>query len=362
MEKRFLLKREVREQKKLSEDSTHLADSSKRALEQLENQYEKFIDQEYKGAKPEEIFEELKLLGIEERDEQILDIFQKFLDWNYKKGVSTSTLINYTSKLKKIFTHYHIKLDQYALKQGLKYKRQIKEELYALQMEDIEKIIHHSHSRTLPFYFALISTGCRPGEILALRKKDVDFTQERPKLSIRAETTKTGTGRSVWLTKEATHFLKIKMRKLENENDLIFTKCENSWHRVVGADKTFREVLKRAGLSQKYEGKNNRGKITLYSFRSFFFNACADVHREGYAHKMIGHGGYLPQYDRMNDEKKLEWFLDVEPSLTVNSQDRIKALKMQNKELEQVLKEKEDETNRIFELECKIAELTKYAS
>ena len=37
---------------------------------------------------------------------------------------------------------------------------------------------------------------------------------------------------------------------------------------------------------------------------------------------MIGHGGYLPQYDRMDDEKKIKWFLDVEPELTVDQTEK----------------------------------------
>ena len=38
---------------------------------------------------------------------------------------------------------------------------------------------------------------------------------------------------------------------------------------------------------------------------------------------MIGHGGYLPQYDRMSDEKKLEWFLELEPKLLIDNTMRL---------------------------------------
>ena len=48
---------------------------------------------------------------------------------------------------------------------------------------------------------------------------------------------------------------------------------------------------------------------------------------------MIGHGGYLPQYDRMSDEKKIGWFVKVEPQLTVDQSEKYKL------ELEATLKE-----------------------
>ena len=48
---------------------------------------------------------------------------------------------------------------------------------------------------------------------------------------------------------------------------------------------------------------------------------------------MIGHGGYLPQYDRMSDEQKIGWFVKVEPQLTVDQSEKYKL------EMEATLKE-----------------------
>ncbi len=79
----------------------------------------------------------------------------------------------------------------------------------------------------------------------------------------------------------------------------------------------------------------------MYSFRSYFSGVCADTHREAYAHRMIGHGGYLPQYDRWNDQKKLEYYIKVEPDLTVNNEERIKAKQEQIDTEKSELKEKE---------------------
>jgi hypothetical protein len=97
--------------------------------------------------------------------------------------------------------------------------------------------------------------------------------------------------------------------------------------------------------------------ITLYSFRSFFFGRASDVHREGYAHRMTGHGGYLPQYDRMSDEKRLDWFLKLEPELTINDEERQEILikEQDNKiaELEQrneTIKDMQSQIDKLFEI------------
>jgi len=105
----------------------------------------------------------------------------------------------------------------------------------------------------------------------------------------------------------------------------------------------FNRACDLAGFSERYHSNNIR-KIILYSFRSYFFGKAADIHREGYAHKMVGHGGYLPQYDRMNDEKKIDWFIKLEPDLTINDEERQKFT------IEKLEKEKEESDSLRAEL------------
>jgi len=129
-----------------------------------------------------------------------------------------------------------------------------------------------------------------------------------------------------------------KLRGL-NDSDLVWATNENFSYAEKNESTQFSKICDKAGYSQKYKSNNFR-KITLYSFRSFFYGKASDVHREGYAHKMIGHGGYLPQYDRMSDEKKLNWFLELEPKLIIDSSVR---LREENKLKEQKIKKLESE-------------------
>jgi len=66
---------------------------------------------------------------------------------------------------------------------------------------------------------------------------------------------------------------------------------------------------------------------------------------------MIGHGGYLPQYDRISDEKKLDWFLELEPKLMINEELRLyEEIRIKD----QQVKELQSDKKRISELELKI--------
>lgn len=211
----------------------------------------------------------------------------------------------------------------------------IKEELHELTVEEIQDILKFASPKKLGFYLALSCSGARPGELLQVRKKNVDTSKRRIKIRIEAENVKTSTGCSIWMTKETGSFLMTKLREL-GDDDLVWATNENFSYAEKNESTKFSNICDKAGYSEKYKSNNFR-KITLYSFRSFFFGKASDVHREGYAHKMIGHGGHLPQYDRMNEDKKLDWFLRLESELTIDSTKRQQLqIDSKNKKLEEL--------------------------
>jgi len=177
----------------------------------------------------------------------------------------------------------------------------------------------------------------------------VDTTKKRIKIRIEAENVKTRSGRSTWLTKEAGSYLITKLRTIK-DNDLVWGTNEDSILAGKNEAVQFSTLCDKAGFTDRYKSNNFR-KITLYSFRSYFFGKASDVHREGYAHKMIGHGGYLPQYDRMSDEVKLDWFLKLEPELIIDSTKR-QALQITKQQEE--ITELQEKNQRIDELEKRL--------
>ena len=356
--KSFLLKEKSK--KTFDEKLQTLGDRTQRQYKKTVVRFEKFCNDFYNGRDSAEIFAELNFLKGQEKFEAIYDVLQNWTNWNYVNKVKTSSVKGYNSHLRKVFYHYGIKLDLQDMKENLDYKKDAKEEPYALQLKDIQHIFRYANPKKLAYYLALISTGARPVELIQVRKKDIDISGKRVKITLRASSTKTLHGRSVWLTKEASSYLMPRLKNL-SDDDLVF---RTSFHLDASGteERIFCRYCDKAGYSERYESNNYR-KITLYSFRSFFFGVASDVHREGYAHRMTGHGGYLPQYDRMNDDKKLDWFLKIEPYLTISDDLRNKLeIEAQRKKLDEfeklteensVIKQRLTEVEKILSSEFK---------
>ncbi|AJW71232.1 tyrosine-type recombinase/integrase [Nitrosopumilus adriaticus] len=338
----FLIKKS--KEKTFEEKISNRSKRTQEIFQTVQKSFDQFCHEYYAGRTSNEIFDELNSISEKEKTDAIIDILQSWIDWNYQKNILTSTLKVYFSKLKVLFHYRGFKIHPQDIKDNLVWKKKIREELHALQMEEIQKILAVAKPQKKAFYLALISTGARPSELLQARKKDFDLTNSRIKITIHPEGVKTRSGRSVYLTKEAYgHILPI-LEKLQDD-DLVFAKHKDPLIAEKNESKTFSRYCDSVGFTDRYHSNNYR-KITLYSFRSFFFGKCADVNREGYAHRMIGHGGYLPQYDRMSEEKKIEWFAKVEPELTVDQSERYR------RDLE--LNDKETSSNK-----QEIAKLTK---
>lgn len=309
------------EKKSLDDRIRKLSPSARKGVNNALKSFDRFCITEYNRA-AQEVFDELKLFKGEELQDKARDVLQGWIDWQYDQGKMTSGIKLRMSQLQTILRHHKLKIHFEDFDDPLHYTKQIKEELHALTREEIQTIFKVAKGEKISFYLALISTGARPGELLKIRKKDLDFSGQRVKIRIEATDTKTRAGRSVWLTKEAAKYLKIRIKNL-SDNDLIWTRNENTNNAEVIEGQVFSRYVDKVGLGMRYKSNNNR-MITLYSFRSFFFGLASDVHREGYAHLMTGHDGYLQQYDRMSDQKKLDWFLKLEPELIIDETERQK--------------------------------------
>ena len=349
----FLIKEKTK--KSFDDKISKLARKTQDNIHASMKSFERFCPECYDGRSSEDIFNELKILKENDQTEALREVLQNWIDWQYNNGSLTSGIQQYLSKIKRIFSHNGIRIHLSDFDEPLEFKPRIKEELHELTIEEIQNIFKFANPKKIGFYLALSCSGARPSELLQVRKKDVDTSKKRIKIRIEAENVKTRSGRSIWLTKEAGSYLMTKLRGL-NDSDLVWATNENFSNAEKNESTQFSNICDKAGYSEKYKSNNFR-KITLYSFRSFFFGKASDVHREGYAHKMIGHGGYLPQYDRMSDEKKLGWFFELEPKLIIDSSVR---LREENKLKEQKIKEMQIEKDvRVTNLENVVAELSK---
>jgi len=311
----YVLKTEKK--KSFDEKIKYLSKGSQTVVKASNNSFSRFCEEKYKKSSIT-VFQDIKELK-ENQLETVRTILQEWIGWQNDNGSLTSGIRHYISNIRRYFLHYGIKYHIEDFDEPLQYKPIIKEELHALTLEEVQDIVNAARKKR-GFYLALISTGARPGELLQIRKKDIDTTGKRIKIRIEAVTVKTRAGRSVYLTKEAGSYLLPRLKLIE-DNDLVWATNETTNLSERNELSVLNTLTNALGYTDRYKS-NKHKKITLYSFRSYFFTKAANVHREGYAHKMIGHGGYLPQYDRMNEDKKLEWFLKLEPELTINNEKR----------------------------------------
>jgi len=307
--------------------------------------FEDFIKENYNGRPIQEIIKELRLLrrtqDQETYDEALYGMLQEWIIWNEKHGRGNYTIRVVFSNLRKYLFHVGIKTHNQDIKEFLLFGKRSKEEMYPLNQEEYRKIVN-GFSRNLRLqvlFLALGSSGMRIGEALNLKKKDLDFSKERVKVNISSET-KTRTGRTTYFSKETEKLLRPILEKLEPD-DYVFAKKN---HKLLAQSvrKALNRLLDRIEFTETYQSNKYR-KITSHSFRAYFFTKAARKHGENYAHKMIGHGGYLMQYDRLTEEEKLKMYAELEPDLVIYDQTKnelkIDALSKKTEEIEYLKRE-----------------------
>lgn len=306
--------------------------------------FEAFLGELYSNKRPEQILDEIRSLQGEERENVLFDILQNWINWNQKRGKNNATIRTFFYNVRKYLYYLGIKTDLQDIKENLKFGKKHDDERYPLSDEEYRNIVN-AFSRTpvrQALYLTLGSSGMRIGEALKLRKKDLDFSQERIKINIPANITKTRKGRSTYISKEAEIKLKSILDTLNPEDFIFMTKHIEHKNAPIAEQKNLVRVLDRLGLKNRYSCNNYR-KITSHSFRSYFFTKAARKHGENYAHKLVGHGGYLIQYDRMNEEEKLKMYLELEPDLVIFDQSKseleISRLREENQSIEELREE-----------------------
>jgi len=338
----FLIKQKTRKsyEKKISTEPEGTQRCRKYAIKLFDD----FAKDQYSKTS-EEIIEELKITkkdyDNEEYEDALYEILQGWINWNEKQGLGNYTIKVAFSNLRKYLYHFRIKTQEQDIKQRLRFGKNTKEERHPLSQEEYRAIVDGfaKEPLTQALFLALGSSGMRIGEALNLRKKDLDTTQKRIKVNIPAQT-KTRQGRTTYLSFETREKLK---KRLENigPNDYVFRKTSaKSIH--GNCTRSLNRLIKRLSLDDKYES-NGFHKITSHSFRAYFFTKAVRKHGENYAHQMIGHGGYLMQYDRITEEEKLQMYLELEPELAIFDQTKnrleIKRLKQDVESIEELREE-----------------------
>jgi len=315
-----------------------LSKSFQRTIDVTTRNFENFCDRECAGRTIEETFDYLLKLPHEEYELKLYHLFQTWIN-ELVKTLDPTTIRNYFMSIKKLARHHGIKISQDDVRENLIFPKKIKERKYVLTLDDIHLILKESSWKIKGFYLFLLSSGMRPQEALSIRKRHIELLANgRYIIHIPGNAVKTKVERESFVSREVFPYLS-KILRDKKPNDLVWTGQENGYHAVTTAGATFRNCCDRIGLTQKYESVDRR-KLNLYCFRGFFYAKASMKHGDEYAHKMIGHAGYLPQYDRKTIDERLTMYLDYENELIT---DQTQKLKVENDRL----KVKQNEINKM---------------
>jgi len=298
------------------------------------------------------------MTSIEEREDEVIGWIQGFID-NLAEGgkISFKVLQVYLSHVKKYLKYFKIRVD---FGDEIDLPPALLEERYAIPISDIAKIIENSPWKYKGYFLSLVSSGARPIEIMALRKKDFTWMKTKWKAIIPAKYTKKKISRTVFFSIEVTPYLNQIFKSL-GEEDRVWTKKGDLPDQKLktarqNAGVMFRKICNKLGFTERYE-TTNFFKYNMYCFRSHFFTkALRSLSSDkDTAHAMIGHGAYLQTYQRRNDEEKLELFDEVEPAILVfdqtKNEEKIKKLKDANTKLEEQNQKIKEQNKRIANIE-----------
>jgi len=276
-------------------------------------------------------------------DNEILDFLQEWINWN--QHLAPVTVLNLFSRVKKYLHHRGIKLHPQDIKEELVFRRTIQEELYPITVEDINKIISKMRKKQMIQFVCQSSSLMRIGELVQLRKKHLILGGKNIIVKLPPTITKFSKARTTFFSKEASKLLYSIINKM-GDNDLVFGSNENHRHAEINAEQILRRILDKVDLDMKIES-TGRYKINTHSFRAFGIGKLAR-HDVNFSKKLSGQKGYLLQYDRMNDEEKLELYQKFEYDLIINTTEKLKVENDKLKGEKEVWKNEEADRNKKY--------------
>ena len=257
------------------------------------------------------------LLNNEINVYELLDSFVSNI-LEQREGITPKSLALYVTTIRSYFAYYDIDVLPSKFKRKVKMPKLYREDEEPVDASDIRKILLACNNRRLKTVLLFLASGAmRVSECLAIRNKDIDFTTVSPtKVRLRKEFSKTRIGRDVYVSDEATEYLKQwldwkyknpdRERKF-NDEDLVFTVSESkdpkSIYNKVWYE--FDRLLTIVKMDDKKEhGLNHRKKITIHSLRRHAKTVISEQAGQDYSEFYLGHA--KSPYWTMKEAKRRE--------------------------------------------------------
>lgn len=233
------------------------------------------------GSDSENILKELR----GDMGDALYNFLQDFINYLEEVKLKPKTIASYFSTLRTYLRSQGIKISSDDIKDLISLPIIVQELRVPLTKEHLKLLLDYSKPERKALYLTLLSSGMRIGEAISLRKSDFDLSSDPLLITIPGKFTKTKQTRQTYVSSEARDALK-RILEQKSDNDLVFAKSENLVASRLAEERTFDNLRKRCGLTEKYSD-SNRHTITIHSMRAFFHTQASIVHDEQHAYFTI---------------------------------------------------------------------------
>lgn len=259
---------------------------------------------------------------VSKQEINLYELLDKFVSFLISLNLSVPSIKLYMAGLRSYLAYYDIDVVPSKFKRKVKMPKAYREDEEPIDVKDIRNILLVCNNRRLKAYILILASGgFRAGEALAIRLKDIDYSASPTKVHVRKEYSKTRVSRDVYISDEATKYLKDwlnwkyrdkgseQQTKAPKPDDLVFSvytvkgpvNTRNLYAKIV---KEFEKLLAIAGMDERKEdGLRKRRKITLHSFRRFVKSVISDQVGQDYSEWFLGHAK-SPYYTKKEVDRK----------------------------------------------------------
>jgi integrase len=239
---------------------------------------------------------------------ELLDSFVSYLvNMPHQPSIAPTSIALYVYAVRSYLQYHDIDIHPYKFKRRVRLPKVPREDERPIDANEIRNILLACNNRRLKAYIlVLASGGMRATEALAIRYRDLDFTVSSTRVHIRKEFTKTKAARDIYISDEATTYLKqwldwkyreeriMKTAKRATTtpmpDDLVFSPFlgSNPGYMYQKLAQEFRKLLEVVGLNARKEN-SLRGMVTFHSFRRFVKTVISDATNQDYSEWFLGH-------------------------------------------------------------------------
>jgi len=315
------------------------------------NKLQKFCDTK---SSLSEILYELKNKKLDPVD--LLDDFYTYMS---HQRIKNRTIIGYLSITKDYLNFHGMHIYTEDIKQKFRTPRPEVFFEEGLTKSVLNRLLQNSIPKLRVAILIACSSGMRIGEIVQLKRSDIDFTTHPVTIRVRRDTTKTRETRFTHISSETSKILSdyiTKNKTRSNSDDpFLFMHLEDEndpksyYKSMFSARQTFMEKLRKTTDSipeLTVKNENGQNSIHFHAFRKWFKTQVTTAGQSDFAESLMGHKSLKLVYFKQSSDARMKLYQKMEPFLTISDftkvektmdelQDQVQSLSMELEKVKQ---------------------------